>query len=408
MKTGDGVLGGHSATDTRQPTVLVLLIPGDYGSRVLVGIRQYAASAGWHLQPVEYSNDLKSRYLLTRTPTGDSVADLLRFWRPSGCIVLCVPQPTSFQPEDFPGIPVVFHDRSPDTLPAGTVCVSCDAASITRAASHELMQTGFADFAYVPWPGDIAWSRQRGEEFAKLVAMNGKRLHVFRYPSRRISLDRLAELLSPWVEALPKPCGVFAASDQIAEGVLVACGMKGVSVPDEIAVVGVDDNEGICESTIPTLTSVRMNVEGGGRAAAEALADMIAKDVRTGESRVFGAAGLTRRESSRILPVPDAAVRKALEFIRLHACEGIGPRDVVRAMGISRTQADVRFRAAVRHTLLDEVHLVRLARVKELVARGVAPAAVADMCGYSSLADLQRVFRRRVGKTMREWAKESV
>ena len=408
MKTGDGVLGGHSATDTRQQTILVLLLPGDYGSRMLAGIREYANAVGWHLQTIEYSNDRKSRYRLTRTPMGDSVADLLRFWRPSGCIVLCVPPPTALQPEDFPGVPVVFLDRTPDTLPDGTVCVSCDAASITRAASHELLQTGFADFAYVPWPSDDAWSRQRGEAFAKLVAMNGKRLHVFRYPSRRVSLDRLAELLSPWVKALPKPCGVFAANDQIAEGVLVACSMLGISVPDEMAVVGVDDNKGICESTIPTLTSVRLDFEGGGYAAADTLAKMIANGVRTGENRIFGAAGLTRRESSRILPVPDGAVRKALEFIRLHACEGIGPRDVVRAMGISRTQADLRFRAAVRHTLLDEVHLVRLARAKELVARGVAPAAVADMCGYSSLADLQRVFRRRVGKTMRAWAKESV
>jgi LacI family transcriptional regulator len=135
---------------------------------------------------------------------------------------------------------------------------------------------------------------------------------------------------------------------------------------------------------------------------------MIAKGVPTVGNRVFGATRLTRRASSRILPVPDAAVRKALEFIRLHACEGIGPRDVVKAMGISRTQADLRFRAAVRHTLLDEIHLVRLARAKELVARGIAPAAVADRCGYSSLADLQRVFRRRVGMTMRAWARETV
>jgi LacI family transcriptional regulator len=393
--------------DSPQPTVLVLLRPGDYGSRMLAGIREYANAVGWHLQTIEYSDDRKSRYRLTRTPMGDSVADLLGFWHPSGCIVLCAPPPTALQPEDFPGVPVVFLDRTPDTLPAGAVCVSCDASSIVRAASHELLQTGFPDFAYVPWPSADAWSRQRGEEFAKLVAMNGKRLHAFRYPSRRISLDKLAELLSPWIEALPKPCGVFAASDQIAEGILVACGMKGVSVPDEIAVVGVDDNEGICECTIPTLTSVRMDFEGGGRAAAEALAEMIAKGVRTVGNRVFGAVRLTRRASSRILPVPDAAVRKALEFIRLHACEGIGPRDVVKAMGISRTQADLRFRAAVRHTLLDEVHLVRLARAKELVARGIAPAAVADRCGYSSLADLQRVFRRRVGMTMRAWARNT-
>ena len=387
------------------PTVLVLLHLGDYGSRMLAGLQAFAREAGWRLQTVEYSHSPRDHYRLTRSPAGESVADLLDFWKPGGCIVQCVPPHNALQPGDFPGIPVVFLDRTPDTLPEGAVCVSSDAASVVRAASHELLQTGFADFAYVPWPGDDAWSRRRGEEFEKLVVMNGKRLHVFRYPSRRVSLDRLAEQLAPWVASLPKPCGVFAANDQIAEGVLVACGMRGIAVPDEVAVVGVDDNEGVCENTIPTLTSVRMDFEGGGRAAGEALAAMIARGVWTGESRFFGAAKLTRRESSRVLTVPDAAVRTALEYIRLHACEEIGPRDVVKAMGLSRTQADVRFRAAVRHTLLDEIHRVRLEHAKELAVRGVAPAAIADECGYSSLADLHRVFRHRVGMTLREWTR---
>ena len=136
------------------PTVLVLLHLGDYGSRMLAGLQAFAHEAGWRLQTVEYSNDNRLRYRLTRSPAGESVAALLNFWKPCGCIVQCVLPPTALQPDDFSCIPVVFLDRTPDTLPVGAVCVSSDAASVVRVASHELLQTGFGDFAYVPWPID--------------------------------------------------------------------------------------------------------------------------------------------------------------------------------------------------------------------------------------------------------------
>ncbi len=404
----------HIAADGRQPTVLVMLHLGDYGTRMLEGIREYAASAGWLVQTVEYSRDRKSRYRLTRTPTGDSVADLLRFWQPSGCIVQCVHPPTALQPADFSGVPVVFLDRTPDTLPAGGVCVCADGEAVALAASRELLRPGVEDFAYVPWTSGDAWSRSRGEAFRNFIELNGKRLHLFQHPRNASPSAHLADNLATWIEALPKPCGVFAANDQIAEGVIAACRMRGLAVPDDVAVVGVDDNAGVCENTQPTLSSIALDFEGGGRIAARALQNMMETGTRHSADAVgavayqYGDMGVVRRGSSRFLPVRDAAVRRALEYIRLHACEGIGPRDAVRAMGLSRTQADVRFRAAVCHTLLDEIHLVRLARAKELLARGVTPSAIADMCGYSSLADLQRVFRRRVGKTMRAWAHGAV
>ena len=390
-------------TFAEPPTVLVLLALGDYGSRMLAGIQAHAGSAGWRLQTVEYVRRRASRYSLSRSPAGETVADLIDFWHPSGIVVQSLHPPVGFRQDDFPGLPVVFLDRTPDTLPAGTACVCSDPESVARAAALELLRPGTGDLAFVPWFHNQAWSRERGEAFARLVAMNGKRLHVFRHPAGAAAERRLADHLAPWVAALPRPCGVFAANDQMAEGVLAACHKAGIAVPDEISVVGVDDNVGVCENTKPTLSSRGLAFEGGGRMAAELLGLLMEGRTPASVVRRYGALGLTRRESSRFLTVADAAVRRALEFIRLHACEGIGPRDAVKAMGLSRTQADVRFRAAVLHTLLDEIHRVRLDRAKELAARGVSPAAIADLCGYSSLADLHRVFRQRAGMTLKEW-----
>jgi LacI family transcriptional regulator len=109
------------------------------------------------------------------------------------------------------------------------------------------------------------------------------------------------------------------------------------------------------------------------------------------------------RASSRF--ARDRRVARAQEFIRLGACgEGFGPRDVVRAMGLSRTQADVVFRAATGHTILDEIHAVRIARAKELLAQGQRADIVAAECGYASDDDFRRDFRRRLGTTPRKWA----
>ena len=109
------------------------------------------------------------------------------------------------------------------------------------------------------------------------------------------------------------------------------------------------------------------------------------------------------RASTRF--VRDRRVAQSLEFIRLHACtEKFGPRDVVREMGVSRALADRLFRSVLGHTLLEEIHAVRLARAKVLLSAGTQPDLVAAECGYASYDDFRRVFRRRVGTTARQWA----
>lgn len=390
-------------------TILVLLPCGSgFAYQLFVGIQKYAHAAKWHLQMVEYSAANKGGYRLYRSPVDRyqdlDVAELLKFWNPDGCIALFSNLAHDLlSPAVFKSCPTVFLDRHIQVGKLRAACVYSDDESIAKFAAKELMMSGCGDLAYVPYSTDYPWSRERGEAFSRFVLMNGKRLHVFKHPCRRKRPGSLVEALSPWIRALPKPCGVFAVNDIIGEDVLLACSCNSIAVPDEIAVVGVDDVVNRCENTRPTLSSVHRDFVNAGLLAAETLAELMAAKGGRVPSRAFAASGIVRRESSCIIGGKDRRVAKAVEYIRCHACEGIGPRQVVGEMGISRTLADQSFRMALGHTILDEIHAVRLEHVKDLLARDVEPSAVAERCGYSSLADLRRVFRARLGMTIREY-----
>lgn len=370
----------------------------------LDGIYRFARQRGWNVQTVEYDTAAVSRYQRGQESARPDVGALIRFWNPSGCIVECAGRAPSFTRRELGQVPTVFLDRHPATVYKGAVCVSSDAFSIAQAAAHELLPLGFPHYAYLPWPEKTVWSCERGERFAELVRMNGKSFLSFR--SSRPSADMLSvqQEIGEWIVSIPKPCGVFAANDAMAERLVAACAASGIAVPEQIAVIGVDNEEQLCENAAVTISSVRPDNEQAGYRAAALLAEMV--DGRGGSvaSEVFGALGVVRRASSRLIRNADARVLKAVEFIRCHACEGVAPTDVVVAMGCSRRLADLRFRETMGHTILDEIHDVRLQHVKELLLRPSQDVgAIPDLCGYSSLIDLRRVFKQRTGKTMREW-----
>ena len=374
---------------------------GEKDYRLFESVFSYGREVGWRIQVVEYSIAGERR---RQFQTGDSSVDvkaLLALWRPSGCIVECAGQPCTFPPEDFGKVPVVLLDCDPLDVRRGFACVYNDSASVAAAAARELLALGFKDYAYLPYPADVTWSRERGEMFAGFVRMNGKRFHA---GPAKLPLSDVVEtnaLLSEWLERLPRPCGVFAASDFTASYLVNACARKSVAIPGEIAVLGVDDDERTCENLPFSLSSLRMDVARAGVLAAELLARLMARPHARPDAKAFGVERVCRRASTRLFPAADVRVVKALEFIRRHACDGITPPQVVADMGCSRRLADMRFREIVGHTILDEIHAVRLARVKDLLRRPqTVPSALPDLCGYHSLADLRRVFRRYEGMTM--------
>ena len=370
----------------------------------LEGAYRYARGQNITLQTVQYDRAKRDRRL-SCVSCGADVKKLLSFWRPDGCIVECGGKASCFRPVDFGRIPVVFLDGDPDVFGDDVVCIYSDADDIAACAARELLSLGFADYAYLPYPDDPHWSRSRGAAFAAYVAENGKNLHLLEHDGEKLDAKNLHLGLAAWVRRLPRPCGIFAANDMLSSAFARVAFDGGFRIPQDFAVVGVDDDTQLCENAAVSLTSIATDNYRAGYLAAEILVQRIrSRQFRT--RATFGVVKLHRRASTRLFRNADARVQKAIEFIRRHATEGIAPPHVVAEMGCSRRLADLRFREVIGHSILDEIHSVRLAKVKELLKRPkVDMAALPDFCGYGSIADLRRVFRQRVGMTMGAFVK---
>ena len=206
---------------------------------------------------------------------------------------------------------------------------------------------------------------------------------------------------------MPLPCGVFAANDHLASVVLECAARVGIKVPKDMAVIGVDNDKSICEHTSPTLSSIISDFGRGGYMAGELLHNRISHPRRKEPNMRFGVLGVRRRESTFAYSRPaDNRIRDAMEFIRLHACDGISSRDVVERMHCSRRMAEIRFREVMGCSMLDEIRAVRLSCAKELLANtSESVAAIADRCGYSTTESLRRIFLETDGITPFQWRK---
>jgi LacI family transcriptional regulator len=371
----------------------------------LEGAYRYARSHGFVLQAVHYDLSARERRLSSVCCDAD-VKNLVSFWRPAGCIVECGGNACPFDAVDFMGKPLVCLDCNPEVARNDVVCVCSDSADIAACAARELLSLDLPVYAYLSYPRRYYWSLRRGEAFAAYVVKNGKRFLQFEHRDESVDSETLHLRLVGWVKRLPKPCGVFVANDTMANAFVRAVSECGFSIPQDFAVVSVDNDAQICENTAVSLTSIAVANERAGYLAMEYLAKRI-KGTRI-KSRVvaFGVDHLHRRASSNPFRNADVRVLKAVEFIRRHATEGISPLDVVAEMGCSRRLADLRFREVVGRSILDEIHSVRLAKVKECLKRPtVDMLSIPDFCGYGSIADLRRVFKKRVGMTMRRFSK---
>ena len=360
----------------------------------LAGVRDIMKRRHHHVQVIEEK-------LTTRL-----VDELWDFWDPLGAIMDCGGEYNNVDAALFGKHPVVFIGHNPDNLPKRSLLVSNDQRETARAAARELLSTGYGNFAFVHVPERKKWSELRERGFADALAINGRTCAVFR--PNDASGDGIGWMkgLRGFLAALKKPCALFAANDKTAESVLAAAALEGLDTPRDIAVIGVDNFEPICEHTKPSLTSIEPDFRRGGRLAATMLLALsMSKGVwRGSRTQTFGPLRVVRRDSTRILSAPDKAVAAALDLIRREACNGLGSSRVAAMFPCSRRQADNRFRRATGRSILEEIHAVQLERAKQLLRdTSVQMKAISDFCGFTNPNSLRKFFKKETGTTLSEW-----
>lgn len=330
---------------------------------------------------------------------------LIDFWHADGCIAECSGGAGNLSPKAFEKTPVVFLCSDPMITRGKAACVTSDYAAIAELACRELLACGFRHYAFVGRSERLYWSRNREDSFRSLVQMNGYDVSEFLVDERELMDDiRLQRRLRAWLQALPRPCGVFAANDALGIQLLLACAAEGLSVPNEIAVVGVDDNETLCEAAVPPLTSIRPNYRRTGAAAAELIVQILNSGASCAEHRKIRPSHITHRDSTRILKRRDREVEAAVKFIREHACDPCRPADAARLFTCSRRLAEIRFKATTGRTFNEEIIAVRLEKAFALMENPrVKHTAIPSLCGWQSEGQMRKVFHQATGLSLRDW-----
>lgn len=374
-KSGDGA----------RKVALLIETSNRYGRDLLYGVRDWMREGErWAIRFTEQGR---------RAP----LPSWLKDWQGDG-IIARVDSPQIAAALRRTRLPVV--DVSAERFSSEFSRVSIDNAAVARLAAEHLEAKGFSDFAYC---GDrrFLWSRQRGAEFKRCLAVAGRRCVDFGEKAKgsRPGSDAEIRAIARWLKGLPKPVGVFACYDGRALQVLEACQLLGLHVPEQVAVLGVDNDELVCELANPPLSSVQPNARRSGYEAAALLARLMRGEKKgVDPTHQVQPVRVVERQSTDVVAVEDAKAAAALKFIRLHACEGVDVGDVLRAVPMSRTRLEQKFKALLGHSPHRQLVQQRIARAKHLLAESkVAISEVAEQAGFDNASYLSVAFRRETG-----------
>ena len=326
----------------------------------------------------------------------------------------------SFNANDFDGIIVAFAEnaelrRKQAEIDLPTVFVDCpdpvrstirrhafvrdDEKSIASTAAQHLLASGSrASFAFVPARAKTEWSLRRQAAFAAHMKAAHRDVVVFDGDGS----DRNA--LAVWLTTLPKPTGVLAAFDDRALDVLEACRRSGLSVPDDVAVLGIGNDEPLCDAAAPPLSSVAIEFANQGyRAARELHALMLGGRSPRADIRFGATETVVRSSTAGGCPSAALAVR-AMAFVEENALRGITTRDVVAHLHVSRRLATLRFREAYGQSILRTILDIRLKEAIRLLAdTDLAVSDIAIRSGFRNPAAFYAVFTRRLGVSPRKF-----
>lgn len=326
---------------------------------------------------------------------GDKPPRWLDHWRGHGIIARIENAPIA---EALRRVNVPIVDMSAARLIPSLPWFETDDGAIAHLAAEHLLERGFKYFGYA---GDqrFNWSNWRSEHFQNCIRAAGGECFVYR-PTKGFCVDDREQVddLAKWIGHLPKPVGIMACYDLRGQQVLDACRRANVAVPDEAAVIGVDNDDLLCELSHPPLSSVVPNTHRTGYEAARLLDEMMSGNKVKGETHLIPPLGIATRQSTDVLAIDDRNVARAVHFIRLHACDGIKVKDVLKAVPHSRTLLESRFKKLIGRTPHEEILRIRLNRVKELLMDTDLPLEqIAERAGFPHVEYLSVAFRREVG-----------
>lgn len=329
---------------------------------------------------------------------GDRPPESLKRWRGDG-IIARIENKTIAEAVAKLNIPVI--DVSATGALPNTPWVETHDESIAHLAVQHLQERGFRNFAFC---GDdrFAWSRYRSDGMKRILAQRGYSCHTFgendyaRAAGRRSPDEE--QQLTTWIESLPKPVGVLCCYDIRGRQLIEICQRNQIAVPEQVAILGVDNDDLVCNLAETPLSSIIPNAHGAGYLAASLLAQMLAGEKIEAKAHLLEPLGIETRQSTDSLAIDDQELIRAARFIREHACSGIKVDDILREVSLTRRVLESRFKRYFGHSPHDAIQRVRLRRAEELLKETDLPLTViADRAGFIHAEYFSVVFKKWKG-----------
>jgi LacI family transcriptional regulator len=358
-----------------------------YGRDIVRGIRRYVAEHGpWSLY-------LESRDLRSSFP------EWLKKWPGDGILARTI-DPALLRQLKATRLPVI--ELRSTALKHPFPFVGMDNRIVGQRVAAHFMDRGFRRFACYLDNSELFF-QQRCQSYRDTLKERGFECSVFETESagrKTQRWDQHQRRVADWLTSLEKPCAVFASNDQLGFWILDAARRAGISAPEEIAVIGAENDKTLCETAWPPLSSVQLRGQSVGYAAARMLDEWMQRKTRPPAMTLLPPGDIIVRQSSDIVAVEDARIARALQFIRERAIANIGVGDVAREVALSRSALERRMKALIGRSPGEEITRIRFSHVERLLTQtDLTLDAIAERAGFKHPQYMAEAFHKRTGMT---------
>lgn len=317
----------------------------------------------------------------------------LNDWEPNGIIMRDLIKIEKIAHLDLPIIIAYANNERASYYPV----IMSDCPAMGEMAAEYLHGRGLRQFAYCGFD-DMPWSRDRHKSFQQKIAEAGFEIHSYSPPKSRIKRlwQNEQKFMADWLKSLPKPIGLMACNDDRGQDVLHACKIADLDVPDDIAVLGVDNDELICDLSRPSLTSIALNTEKAGYEAAALLDKLMSGDEKMANQTIMvQPTHVVTRQSTEILAIENREVIRAVRYIRQYAKRAIQVTDVVDVTSLSRRVLEKRFRSILGRSILKEIRHSRVNQIaRMLIETNQSILQIALATGFTDANHISRYFQQ--------------
>ncbi|AQQ08544.1 Xylose operon regulatory protein [Sedimentisphaera cyanobacteriorum] len=301
------------------------------------------------------------------------------------------------------GVPAIVSIRYQDKI-AGVPNIVSNSSQIGAMAASYFRNKGFENFAYCGFE-NMPWSHERKKAFAASLP-SGCRFESFSQQSSG-SYEKQIQSLSDWLASLEKPSALMACNDVRGATIIEACKLAGLKIPQEISILGVNNDDMICEMVSPQLSSISLNIVKAGSKAAQCLDNLI-KGKTGSEQRInVEADGIVSRASTDLLAINDPAIAQALHFITQNRRQHLQVSEVAEYVGVNRRSLERRFKAVLNTSVYEQIKSVRINTICKMLTQTSIPISeISYSMGFNDANHIARYFKQKTGITPLQYRKQ--